>query len=29
VLMVVQEIAELREKYNLKMKVEKFKEWEN
>ncbi len=26
---MMQEIAELREKYNLKMKVEKYREWEN
>ena len=26
---MMQEIAELREKYNLKMKVEKYKEWES
>ena len=25
---MMQEIAKLREKYNLKMKVEKYKEWE-
>ena len=26
---MMQEIAELREKYNLKMRVEKFKEWDD
>ncbi len=26
---MMKEIAELREKYNLKMKVEKYREWEN
>ena len=26
---MMQEIAELRKKYNLKMKVEKYREWEN
>ncbi len=26
---MMQEIAELREKYQLKMKVEKYKEWED
>ena len=26
---IMQEIAELREKYNLKMRVEKFKEWDD
>ena len=26
---MMQEIAELRKKYNLKMKIEKYKEWEN
>lgn len=26
---MMQKIAELREKYNLKMKVEKYREWEN
>ena len=26
---MMKEIAELREKYNLKMKVEKYKEWES
>ena len=26
---MMKEIAELREKYNLKMRVEKFKEWED
>ena len=26
---MMQEIAELREKYNLKMKVEKYKDWES
>ena len=26
---MMQEIAELREKYNLKMRVEKYKEWDN
>ena len=26
---MMREIAELREKYNLKMKIEKYKEWEN
>ena len=26
---MIKEIAELREKYNLKMRVEKYKEWES
>ena len=26
---IMKEIAELREKYHLKMRVEKYKEWEN
>ncbi len=26
---MMQEIVELRKKYNLKMKIEKYKEWEN
>ena len=26
---MMKEIAELRKKYNLKMRVEKYKEWEN
>ncbi len=26
---MMKEIAELREKYELKMRVEKYKEWEN
>ena len=27
--LMMKEISELREKYSLKMKVEKYKEWEN